>query len=298
MSDPRSFTAVVNPVAGSGTAYARWSPVAARLASAGADVRVELSHSAAHAAELAATAAAAGRVVVAVGGDGLVRDVAGGIVKAVPSAGILAIVAVGRVNDLARRLGLPTDDDGLTDLLRSAPAHPFDVLDAGGVIVPGNVYAGVDSVADAAATGRRITGALGRRAARSRAASSWSPASYALSTDGRRRAVIAHTVVVANSGIYRDGQPVAPAARTDDGLLDLVIAGGSGTVSRFLRDVRTGRHVDRPEVEVHTAHEVRIAADRELPVFADGDRLGTLPVTVRIRPGALRMLLPPAASGE
>ncbi|MGH3378791.1 MAG: diacylglycerol kinase family protein, partial [Actinoallomurus sp.] len=62
----RSFTAVVNPAAGSDPA-AKLIPVARRLREAGAEVAVEYSRSLEHAADLARDAAKKGDVVIAAG---------------------------------------------------------------------------------------------------------------------------------------------------------------------------------------------------------------------------------------
>jgi diacylglycerol kinase family enzyme len=286
----RGFTALVNPIAGGGRARQRWEPVAARLAAAGADVRTEPTRSREHAAELAERAARAGRIVVAVGGDGLVRDVAGGTVR---GGGVMAIVPAGRGNDLAARLRLPRHDDQLAGLLLGGTERVLDVLDANGILVPGNVYAGIDSVAgELINASRRLPALLAYRIAPVRAIARWQPPTFTLTVDGAARTLAAHTVVVANSGAYGHGLTIVPPARPDDGQLHVLVvgAGPRRQVVSFLRQARTGAHVHRPEVEILTGREVRIAADRALPVGADGDRLGELPVTVRLRAGALRLL--------
>ena len=53
-----------------------------------------------------------------------------------------------------------------------------------------------------------------------------------------------------------------------------------------------GTYVDRPAVRVERALEVRIAADRPFALYADGDPIGDLPVTMRVRPRAVRVLVP------
>jgi len=289
----RAFTALVNPIAGGGRGAGRWAPVAARLATAGADVQVELTRSGEHARRAAEAAARAGRVVVAVGGDGLVRDVAGGVVA---GGGTLGIVPAGRGNDLALGLGLPVDPDGLVGLLLRAEPRTIDVIDAGaGVIVPGNVYAGIDSVASAIINASRWLPALvAYRLAPVRAIATWHPPVFTLTLDGTARTIRAHNVVIANSGRYGHGLHIVPPALLDDGLLHVLTvgAGPRRAVVSFLRQAEHGEHVHRPEVEIHTAREVTLTADRPLPVGADGDELGRLPVTVRIRPGALRLLAP------
>lgn len=286
----RSFTALVNPIAGGGRAAERWAPLAERIRAAGADVRVERTRNREHAVELATTAAARGDVVVAVGGDGLARDVAGGVVAA---GGTMAIVPAGRGNDLARTLGLPADQAALAALLLDGPVRALDVLDAGGVVVPGNVYAGIDSVANAMINGSRwIPGALLYRLAPVRAIATWRPATYTLTVDGVTRSVLGHTVVLANSGAYGHGLRIVPPAVMDDGLLDVMVVGNGPrrAVVRFMREAKGGTHVTRPEVSLCTAREVTIDADRPLPVCGDGDQLAELPVTVRVRPGALNIL--------
>ena len=288
----RSFTALVNPISGGGRAARSWAPLAECLGSTGARVRVEVTRSRAHAIELAMAAAADGDVVVAVGGDGLVRDVAG---AAVASGGTLGIVPAGRGNDLARALRLPTTVDGLATLLLEGPAKTIDVLDINGTIVPGNVYAGLDSVANRIINGNRwIPGALLYRLAPIRAIATWKAATYTVCADGVTTTVKAHMVVLANSGADGHGLQIVPPAKLDDGLPDVMIVGDGPcrAVVSFMREAEHGAHINRPEVSLSTAREVTLTADRPLPVCGDGDELAQLPVTVRLRTGALQVLAP------
>lgn len=288
----RSFTALVNPISGGGRAAKSWAPLAERIGRAGARVRVEVTRSRDHAIELAMAAAADGDIVVAVGGDGLVRDIAG---AAVASGGTLGIVPAGRGNDLARALQLPATVDGLATLLLDGPARTIDVLDINGTIVPGNVYAGLDSVANRIINDNRwLPAALLYRLAPIRAIATWRTPTYTVCADGLTTTVRAHMVVLANSGAYGHGLQIVPPAKLDDGLLDVLIVGDSPrrAVVSFIREAENGTHVSRPEVSLSTAREVTLTADRPLPVCGDGDELTQLPVTVRLRPGALRILAP------
>jgi YegS/Rv2252/BmrU family lipid kinase len=288
----RSFTALVNPISGGGRAARSWEPLAERIGNAGARVRVEVTRSRDHAIELATAAAADGDVVVAVGGDGLVRDIAG---AAVASGGILGIVPAGRGNDLARALRLPTTVDGLATLLLEGPARAIDVLDINGTIVPGNVYAGLDSVANRIINDNRwLPAALLYRLAPIRAIATWRAPTYTVCADGVTTTVRAHMVVLANSGAYGHGLKIVPTAELDDGLLDVLVVGDQPrrAVVSFMREAEQGTHVNRPEVSLSRALEVTLAADRPLPACGDGDELTQLPVTVRLRPGALQVLAP------
>jgi diacylglycerol kinase family enzyme len=127
-----------------------------------------------------------------------------------------------------------------------------------------------------------------------RALAAWKPATFTLNIDGDRRRVTGYTVAAANSSSYGGGMIAAPQAELDDGLLDVGATGNVGKL-RFLRgltQIFEGEHLETLEVQMWRAAEVRIEADRQFAVYADGDHLADLPATVRILPAALRMLVP------
>jgi YegS/Rv2252/BmrU family lipid kinase len=290
----RSFTAVVNPAAGSDPA-AKLIPVARRLREAGAEVAVEYSRSLEHAADLARDAAKKGDVVIAAGGDGMVGGLAGALAGTEATLGILP---AGRGNDFARQLALPDDPERLAELLLSAEPRTIDAIEvaaAGGAtrIVVGSVYGGVDSVANAHINRlTRLPGSLAYYLGPLRAIATWRPVSYRITVDGETREESGYTVVAANSGYYGYGLHIAPDAAVDDGLLDVVIIRHAPRRLFFavMRELPHGTHVRRPQIEVLRGREIRVEADREIPVGGDGELLGTLPATIRVLPGALRVI--------
>ncbi|RAG81784.1 diacylglycerol kinase family lipid kinase [Streptacidiphilus pinicola] len=286
----RTFTAVVNPISGGGHGFDHWRPVSDLLHAAGATVRAIPTQSREHAITVAGQAAARGEVVVAVGGDGMVRDVADGVVRA---EGTMGLVPAGRGNDLAWRLGLPQDPAGLARLLLEGEPRAFDVLDVNGVIAPGNVYIGIDSLATQIINAnRRLPALLVYRLAPVRAILRWRPAGYTLDLDGERSEVRAHTVVVANSGAYGHGLRIVPPAEPDDGRLDVMVVGDGPRrkVVSFMGQAKKGTHIERPEVTLATGTAVTVDADRPVPVCADGDEVTTLPARITLLPGALKLL--------
>jgi diacylglycerol kinase family enzyme len=121
----------------------------------------------------------------------------------------------------------------------------------------------------------------------------WRLASYRITIDGSEHRARGYTVVIANSGYYGDGRHAAPDARVDDGLLDVVIlrdVSRWGFVSIAMKELYSGAHLRRPEVQVLRGRDVRVEASRELPYGGDGELIGMLPVTARVLPGALRVL--------
>ncbi|GAA4393116.1 diacylglycerol kinase family protein [Actinomadura verrucosospora] len=295
VSGVRAFTAIVNPAAG-GASASCLIPLARLLRDAGAEVDVEYSRGMEHAADAARAAAEAGRVVLGVGGDGLVGCVGGALAG---TGALFGIVPAGRGNDFARQLGVPSDPERLARLLLEGEPRAVDAIDANGTAVLGSVYAGVDAVAnDNANRTRLLRGSAAYYVGALRAIASWRHADYLITVDGERYRREGYTVVAANSGYYGFGKHIAPGARVDDGLLDVVLIRKAPRTLFFavMRELEAGTHVRRPEVEVLRGREVRIelagGSGRTLPYGADGELPGILPVTARVMPGALRVLAP------
>ncbi|GEL25772.1 hypothetical protein PSU4_47260 [Pseudonocardia sulfidoxydans NBRC 16205] len=284
----RLYTAVVNPAAGRGAG----GRVAAELVTAlpRGSVEVVAGRDGAHARELAAAAAKGGRTVLAVGGDGHAGVVAGAVAD---TGGLLGIVGVGRGNDFARQLGLPTDVAGAAAVVEKGHERAVDVIEAAGRTVLGSVYAGVDSVASEIVAARpRVPGGAVYQYAAVRALLTSRPAGFRLTLDGVEWAERGWSVVVANSGWYGAGMHIVPSAEVDDGLLDVLMIRDSSrwALLAALRHVYDGSHVGRDDVEVRRARTVTLTADRPLPVHADGEPLASGSVTVTVRPAALRVL--------
>lgn len=253
----RAFTAVVNPSAGGSAATAILVPLARALREAGAEVAVEYSRDLAHAAALARDAAGRGHVVLGVGGDGMVGCVGGALAG---TEAVLGIVPAGRGNDFARQLGVPSDPAGLAALFLEGEPRAVDAVEANGVPVLGSVYAGVDAVANRNANRTRLRGSAAYTVGALRAVLAWRPADYRITVDGAVLDRRGYTVVAANSGFYGFGRHIAPGARVDDGLLDVVVIRDAPRLLFFavMRELSDGSHVRRPQVEVLRGREVRI----------------------------------------
>ncbi|POX57168.1 hypothetical protein C3489_00105 [Streptomyces sp. Ru71] len=291
----RQFTAVVNPTAGGSTAAAALLRVAHVLRAAGAELDTEYSRSLVHAQDIARAAGERGRIVLAVGGDGI----AGGIGGALSGTGsVLGLVPAGRGNDFARALGLPAEPEALARLLLEGEARPVDTVEVESAVhhktvVLGSVYAGVDALANRHANhARLLRGSASYYAGGLRAVTTWRAANYRVTVDGQEHTHRGYTVVAANSPYYGSGRMIAPGARVDDGLLDVVMIEDAPRRLFFalMNELATGAHVARPQVRVLRGREIRIEADREVPYGADGEVDAVLPVTARVLPGALRIV--------
>jgi YegS/Rv2252/BmrU family lipid kinase len=260
-------------------------------------VTVELTRSIEHAEALARAAVAAGRVVVALGGDGLIGRVAGAVAA---SDGVLAPLPGGRGNDFCRGLGMPLEPQAAARSLATAVERRIDLAEAGGVAFLGIASLGFDSDVQVIANRTRwVRGSQVYTYAALRALLAWRPAVFTVEICGpdgtvSRRRIEGWAVAAANNRYYGGGMALAPDASLDDGLLDVVMTSRTSRL-RFLRSlpkVFSGTHVHDPSVEVVRARSIVVDADRPFQVYADGDPVADLPATITVRPGALRVLAP------
>jgi YegS/Rv2252/BmrU family lipid kinase len=286
---------IVNPSAGGGRAGRTLERVRVALAHHDVDHHVETTTSLEHARELARAAAAAGEVAAACGGDGIVGAVAGGLVG---TDGVLGVLPGGRGNDFARGLGIPFEPDGACAVLAAGVQRAVDLGEVGGRTFIGIASCGFDSEANRIANDARLVrGNLVYAYGALRALVGWRAATFTVSADGGpARTIRGYTIAAANSKAYGGGMLMAPGASLSDGLLD-VVSIPDVAKTRFLRllpSVFKGEHVNEPGVEVIRVAEVVISADRPFTMYADGDPIAELPVTVRALPDAVRVIVPRA----
>jgi diacylglycerol kinase family enzyme len=181
-------------------------------------------------------------------------------------------------------------------VLATGVVRSLDLGEADGNTFIGIASCGFDSEANRIANeSRLIRGNLVYTYGALRALASWRPATFAVTVDGGApRTITGYTIAAANSKAYGGGMMLAPDASLDDGLLDLVMV-EHVSKARFLRLLPTvfkGEHVRQPAVHVQRARVVSIAADRPFTMYADGDPIAELPVTVRVLPSAVRVMVP------
>ena len=283
---------IVNPHAGAGRAMRLLPGVEAALRGLGRTFRVEPTASMEHARELARAARDAGEIVAAMGGDGIIGAVAGELRD---GRGLLAILPGGRGNDFARKLGIPFDPVGRLRAPDSGVERRIDLADANGTAFLGILSAGLDSDVNERANATRLPlGTNVYKYAALRALAVWKRAGWAVEIDGEQRGFTGYSVAVSNSGVFGGGMWLVPDASLDDGMLDVVrspirascaICAGCNGCSRA-RISRTPRRT------LLHGREITFSADRPFVAYADGDPVGALPLTVRVLPGTLRVVMP------
>ncbi len=108
-----------------------------------------------------------------------------------------------------------------------------------------------------------------------------------------RHAGHAMLVAFANTPTYGGGIRIAPDARLDDGKLEVCVveAMGKTRLLRLFPSVFSGRHLALAEVKYFQAHRLRIETEKPAEVYADGERVCSTPVEVRVEGGALRVIV-------
>lgn len=288
-----TLSLIVNPSAGGGHAGRALAGVQDALRRLGLEHHVECTRDLEHARALARAAAAAGQTAVAFGGDGLIGAVADGLRH---TDGLLGVLPGGRGNDFARALGIPLDPQAACEVLATGAAQAIDLGEVDSRTFIGIASCGFDSEANRIANETKLVrGSLVYAYGALRALLAWRPATFTVALDGGvRRVVTGYTVAAANSGSYGGGMLMAPDASLHDGLLDVVIV-SHVRKDRFLRLLPTvyrGEHVRLGNVEVLRSATVQISSSRSFTMYADGDPIAQLPVTVRAVPSAVRAIVP------
>jgi diacylglycerol kinase (ATP) len=290
----------VNPTSGRGRGEAAGGTAAQALLAAGIRVAVLTGDDAADLARRVTAALGSVDALVVVGGDGMVNLG----VNAVAGTDVpLGLVPAGTGNDIARSLGLPVGDPAAAAAVvrQALEAGTHRRVDAARCTGDGTdrwfagvLGAGFDAVVNERANGWSWPrGRMRYNLAIARELPVFHPRDYVIELDGVRHATRAMLVAVGNGPSYGGGMQVLPDARTDDGLLDVMVL---EPVSRleFLRifpRVYSGSHVTHPRVVLHRARSVSVGAPG-IVGYADGERFGPLPLLSEAVPGVLHLLAP------
>jgi YegS/Rv2252/BmrU family lipid kinase len=254
--------------------------------------------------ELARSAAEDGAtLLVAVGGDGTVNEVAQGL--AGRNGVELAVIPRGTGWDFVRTYGIPRRlEDAVAVVLGGRPRS----IDLGRARY--RTWAGAEAesyFANIASAG--MSGAIAKRANETSKAlggkvsylwatlavfSHWRNDEVRIAVDGERRSGRMHDVVVANGRYFGGGMMICPEAEPDDGLFDVLTIGDLTKRDLLLTLPKTyrGRHLPHPKAELLRGEVVEVDSGTPLPIELDGEQPGTTPVRFEIVPQALRLRVP------
>jgi diacylglycerol kinase (ATP) len=303
---PQKIVVAINPTASFGRNKAVGARIVARLREVGLEVTaLEKSNYLELLAASHAAVASRPDAFVVVGGDGMVN--LGANVTA--ETGVpLGIIPSGTGNDMARALSIPHDDaDAATETLIEALKHPAIEIDAGLIRHTDDktgekrstwfacmISAGFDALANERANNMtRPKGASRYVVALVIELAKLKPINYRLVLDGKEIVTQGTLVSIGNGVSLGGGMKVTPDAMLDDGQFDVLIVQPMSRTAfmRIFPRVFKGTHVLDARVDVYRAAHVTLESPTVV-AYADGDRLGHLPIDIENRPGALLVLAP------
>jgi diacylglycerol kinase (ATP) len=295
---------LVNPASDNGRTGKRWAELAHAAAAAGLTGDTLFSSAPGQLGALAQSAADGGaELLVVVGGDGSLNEVANGIAE---RDGVeVAVIARGTGWDFVRTYGIPRDIPGAVEVALRGRTRSIDL---------GRVHYRAWSGEDASAwfanvASAGMSGAIARRANDTTKAlggkmsyllatlavfARWNASEVRISVDGEIRGGRMHDVVVANGRYFGGGMMICPEANPDDGAFDVLLIGDLTKRDLMLTRPKTyrGRHLPHPKAELLCGSTVTIDADEPLPVELDGEQPGTTPARFEIVRNALRVRVP------
>ena len=301
--------AIVNPVAGRATGARLRARALGELQQFFPEITLAESNGPGHATELAQGARDA-ELVIAVGGDGTVREVASGLI---PSTGtpesstprpLLAVIPVGSCNDLPKTVGIPADVTEACRVAKEGRPRPIDV-----VRVDMSNETGSQQTCSINAAGFGFDAAVTAEAHKSKHLRGLPLYLVAIVRTLRRLdCPLVHIragafeaeqrvlmIAAANGRYYGGGMKVAPEAEPDDGLIEVCIGDSMGwfSVLRILPRFIAGTHVTAKEVRMLRVPELVLEFREPVMVELDGDllepqpfrrfRLSVLPKAVSIK---------------
>jgi diacylglycerol kinase (ATP) len=290
---------IVNPLSGRGRHEAEIRAHAALAQSAlrgyGIEADVRSTEGPRDANRFAREAIADGvDLVIAWGGDGTVNEAACALVHTgVP----LAIVPSGSGNGLACDLGIPFDPAAALELAARGVDFRMDAGRVDDSIFFNIAGIGVDAIIAArfAERGLRQRGPLGYFQLGITELMRYRAQMYAFSIDRERSEHRAMLIAIANGRQYGNRVQIAPGARLDDGLLELVIVDQLSTLSIALRLPSLFRGTLKPGrgVTMRAVRELTVRAEGPIPFHVDGEpRVGSTELSVTTLPGALLVRVP------
>ena len=279
---------LVNPTSGKGKFALHSAEVARRLMSGGYDVTVLQGVDAADAADLGRAAVADGcDVLVAMGGDGMVH-LALQVVSGTSTR--LGIIPTGTGNDVARYLELPRADPlAAADVIVAGNTRRIDLASTGPAVFGTVLASGFDSLVNERANSMHWPkGQMRYNLATLAELRVFKPLPYTLELDGQRMQLEAMLVAVGNGPSYGGGLRMCEGALLDDGMLDVVIIKPMSKFEllRVYPRLFKGTHVTHPAYQHHRVRTASVAAPG-IVGYADGERLGPLPITVEALPAAV-----------
>jgi diacylglycerol kinase (ATP) len=277
------YSLILNPVAGKGRGRELVGLVEEAFRARGASYELLQTGAPGDATRLAA--GAQGDVVVSLGGDGTVNEIANGLVG---THKVLGVLPAGSGNDFIKAVGIPKSfqaalevlfsrEELLVDLGYVQTAKGSDERESQGRHFANGVGVGFDAAVAVRKTEiKSLSGVLVYVAAVFQTLGRYLPPHFVTEFDGTRNESTNLLIAIGNGPCAGGGFYLTPDARTDDGLLDvcLVDAVSIPTILRLMPKVMLGKHRHAKQVKFLRARQITLRSEQSFYVHADGEIVG------------------------
>ncbi|HEY3403436.1 MAG TPA: diacylglycerol kinase family protein [Ohtaekwangia sp.] len=283
---------IINKFAGTGFQPALEGRMIDTCARYDAECTIEFTQSRGHATELAERASSQGfDIVVAVGGDGTINEVAKGAIRNKMPMGI---IPRGSGNGLARHLGIPLKvADGVESLFNSRVLN-MDTFSINGKLSLNVSGIGFDG---------RIANLFGEKTRRGLAGYvsltlkeyfTFKPFAAEIEIEGKILTKEPFVIAIANSSQYGNNARIAPQASVCDQLLHITLLKKIPPYrADFIYAFFTGQLTNSHFCEMIETPSLRIKTPHDVPYHVDGEPCGVRhEFNIEVMPAALPVLVP------
>lgn len=261
---------IINPKAGTARKDMVENAIQEHIDRTRHEASIEYTTHAGHAAEIAREHAGKADIIVAVGGDGTVNEVARSLVSAGTALGI---IPCGSGNGLARHLRIPMDVAAAVQLINEAVTDALDYGRINGEAFFCTCGVGFDAFISMkfAEAGKRGLATYIEKTLQD--GLSYKPEVYQIELDGEHETYEAFLIACANASQYGNNAYIAPDASTRDGLLDVTVLTPFSTFEapQIVMQLFNRQLAKNSRVKVFRTKHVRITRKNAGPAHIDGD---------------------------
>lgn len=284
-------TFIVNPISGRSSKESIVGAIAGSVDMDRYEVTIRFTAAPGHATTLASEAVQSGQqLVVAVGGDGTVNEVARALVG---TDAALGIIPCGSGNGLARHLHIPMNPRKAIEILNQGQIRKIDTLTVNGIPCFCTAGVGYDAFVSEEYAKEPTRGLVTYVR---KAVENWfdyTPEQYLIETEEGMFSRTALAITCANANQWGNGFHVAPKASLTDGLIDVTIIHPIKPLNALPMPVQIlGYSFDKnPGVETFKTSGLTIRRATPAPLHIDGEpQSGTRDITIALRPASLGVL--------
>jgi len=299
---------ILNPTAGKGSALRKKPEIIEYLKKIGVDFDLVETEHPGHGIELTGKAVADKYdIVVAAGGDGTSNEVINGLMLAKRAGvgnAVMGVLPIGRGNDFAYSMHIPTDWKAAADLLLSFPSKPLDIGFVVSEFFPEGRYfgngvgIGFDAVVGFVAARSKLSGIMSYLVAAIKTIYIFYTApKVRIELDDQILTLNTLMVSIMNGRRMGGSFQMAPDSKSNDGLFDICIAGevSRGAIFKLIPKFMKGTQGQDPAVQFIRSRNVTVTAvEGKLPAHADGETLCIegQRLIIELLPGQFELITP------